>query len=40
MLEYGMTFSQSLSVVRKGRHFVNPNPGFVKQLKEFEQKIK
>lgn len=25
--------------MRQGRNFVNPNPGFRKQLMEFEQKV-
>ena len=39
MLHYGMNYAKALGVVRQGRHFVNPNPGFRKQLLEFEQKL-
>lgn len=39
MLHHGMSFQRSLSFIRQSRHFVNPNPGFRRQLLEFEQKV-
>ena len=40
MLEYGMSLSNALGLIRRGRHIINPNPGFLKQLQEFEKKLK
>lgn len=40
MLEYGMSLTNSLNFIRKSRSIVNPNPGFIKQLQEFEKKLK
>ena len=39
MLKYGLTFHKALEIVKKQRPFVRPNPGFRKQLYEFEAKI-
>ena len=40
MVEYGMTLAAALSLIKQGRNRINPNPGFRKQLQEFERKVK
>lgn len=40
MKKLGMTFKEALDYVRKKRWVVNPNPGFVRQLKRYEMKLK
>ena len=40
MKKLGMTFKEVLDYVRKKRWVVNPNPGFVRQLKRYEMKLK
>ena len=40
MLEYGMKLTDALNLIRRGRAKINPNPGFRKQLQEFERKLK
>lgn len=34
-----MNMSSSLSMIRKRRYIANPNPGFIKQLREFERRL-
>ena len=34
----GLTFQQAMSLIKSKRYIANPNPGFVRQLKEFESK--
>lgn len=36
----GMTFQQAISLIKSKRYIANPNPGFVRQLKDFEMKCK
>jgi hypothetical protein len=38
MARRGLSFDQSLAALRASRPWVNPNPGFVAQLREFEAK--
>jgi hypothetical protein len=40
MLEYGMTLNNALNFIRRSRNIINPNPGFRKQLAEFEKKLR
>ena len=40
MLEYGMSLTNALALIKRGRNKINPNPGFRKQLQEFERKLK
>ena len=35
-----MKLVDALNLIRQGRHIINPNPGFRKQLQEFERKLK
>lgn len=35
----GMGVSEALSLIRGRRYIVNPNPGFMRQLREYEQKV-
>ncbi|XP_053618998.1 uncharacterized protein LOC128680159 isoform X2 [Plodia interpunctella] len=37
MEKYKLTFAQAFAYVRQRRKFINPNPGFVAQLKEYEK---
>ncbi|KAJ0171128.1 hypothetical protein K1T71_013327 [Dendrolimus kikuchii] len=37
MEKYKLTFEQAFLYVRQRRKFINPNPGFVNQLKEFQR---
>ncbi|XP_026760366.2 dual specificity protein phosphatase MPK-4-like [Galleria mellonella] len=37
MEKYKLTFEQAYSYVRQRRRFINPNPGFVSQLKEYQR---
>ncbi|XP_059058465.1 dual specificity protein phosphatase MPK-4-like [Achroia grisella] len=37
MKRYKLTFDQAFSYVRQRRRFINPNPGFVNQLKEYQR---
>ncbi|KAM3957293.1 uncharacterized protein ACR2FA_008720 [Aphomia sociella] len=37
MEKYKLTFDQAYSYVRQRRRFINPNPGFVNQLKEYQR---
>ena len=34
-----MSFDDALALVRKGRPIANPNPGFIKQLKQYESEL-
>jgi hypothetical protein len=38
MARRGLTLDQSLAELRRARPWVNPNPGFVAQLREFERR--
>ena len=40
MMEYQLTLTSSLNICRQGRAIVNPNPGFMQQLMEFQLKLK
>ena len=40
MKKLGWPYKQTMEYVRKQRWVTNPNPGFVKQLKHFEQYLK
>ena len=40
MKKLDWTFKQALEHVRKKRWVVNPNPGFIRQLKRYETKLK
>lgn len=37
MQKYKLTFEQAFEHVRQKRKFINPNPGFIRQLKEYEK---
>lgn len=37
MQKYGLSFEQAFAYVRQRRKFINPNPGFVEQLKEYHR---
>lgn len=37
MEKYKLTFEQAYSFVRQRRKFINPNPGFIKQLKQYHK---
>ncbi|XP_013148807.1 PREDICTED: dual specificity protein phosphatase 1B-like, partial [Papilio polytes] len=37
MAKYQLTFEEAYSYVRNRRRFINPNPGFISQLKEYER---
>ncbi|CAH0731609.1 unnamed protein product, partial [Brenthis ino] len=37
MEKYKLTFEQAYNFVRQRRSFINPNPGFVNQLKQYHQ---
>ncbi|XP_063834963.1 dual specificity protein phosphatase MPK-4-like [Ostrinia nubilalis] len=37
MEKYSLTFEQAYFYVRQRRRFINPNPGFVSQLKEYQR---
>ena len=40
MMEYHMTLTSALNLCRQGRSIINPNPGFIQQLMEFQLKLK
>ena len=40
MKKLGWGFKQTLDYVRKKRWVINPNPGFVRQLRSFERRLK
>ena len=35
-----ISLNAALNICRQGRHIVNPNPGFIKQLMEFQLHLK
>lgn len=37
MEKYKLTYDQAFVYVRQRRRFINPNPGFVAQLKEYQR---
>lgn len=37
MEKYDLTFEEAFNFVRQRRRFINPNPGFVAQLREYER---
>ncbi|XP_068624620.1 uncharacterized protein [Battus philenor] len=37
MEKYHLTFDEAFAFVRNRRRFINPNPGFIEQLKEYER---
>ena len=39
MKEKGMSLSEATNLTRSKRWFINPNPGFVRQLKAFEKEL-
>ena len=40
MMEHHLTLTTALNICRQGRPIVNPNPGFIKQLMEFQLHLK
>ena len=40
MKKLNISFKEALDYVRKKRWVINPNPGFVRQLKKYETKLK
>ena len=39
MSEHGLLLNAALQFVRNKRWFINPNPGFIKQLQSFEREL-
>ncbi|CAF4902436.1 dual specificity protein phosphatase MPK-4-like [Pieris rapae] len=37
MQKYGLRYEQAFNFVRQRRRFINPNPGFVNQLKQYQR---
>ncbi|CAK1546806.1 unnamed protein product [Leptosia nina] len=37
MQKYGLTFEQAFNFVKQRRSFINPNPGFIRQLKQYQR---
>ncbi|CAG5037831.1 unnamed protein product [Parnassius apollo] len=37
MAKYNLSFEEAFSYVRNRRRFINPNPGFISQLKEYQR---
>ncbi|CAD8059091.1 unnamed protein product [Paramecium primaurelia] len=40
MQKYKWNLNQTLRHIQQRRRFINPNPGFIKQLQDYEQKMK
>ena len=39
MAEHGLPLNAAMSLVRSKRWFINPNPGFIKQLQAYEREL-